>query len=113
MNGDNTSAQCILTAARAPSTCWNTFTAAFTGENFAARLVIGDLARVRGNDMPWTCPVCRQPIRRSDDDARRHKYEAVPRTGQLYRCHVCRVDLLFDPVPKKLIIVERDPGAPR
>ena len=105
MNGDNITAKCILIAERAPSTCGNTFTAAFTGEIFAAPLV-GHLARAGGDDMPWTCPVCRQPIRRSDN-------EAMPRIGQLYRCHVCRVDLVFDPKPQALIVIERDSGGQR
>ena len=47
--------------------------------------------------MPWYCPACKAQIRHSDLDDR-------PRSGQTYRCHVCRLDLELDVVSQKLIV---------
>jgi rubredoxin len=45
--------------------------------------------------MPWRCPACSIPIRHSEVEDR-------PRIGQRYRCHVCRLELVFDPHTNKL-----------
>jgi hypothetical protein len=39
--------------------------------------------------MPWRCPACETPIRHSEHEER-------PRTGVLYRCHLCRIELVLD-----------------
>jgi hypothetical protein len=47
--------------------------------------------------MPWRCPACRTEIRHNPVDAR-------PRTDEAYRCHVCRLDLVFDEGSSKMVI---------
>ena len=39
--------------------------------------------------MPWRCPVCQTEVRHSTLDEQ-------PRLGTPYRCHVCRLELMFD-----------------
>jgi len=39
--------------------------------------------------MPWRCPACETPIRHSETEER-------PRLGVLYRCHLCRIELVLD-----------------
>ena len=39
--------------------------------------------------MPWRCPACRTEIRH-------HPVETRPRTNEAYRCHVCRLEFVFD-----------------
>ena len=39
--------------------------------------------------MPWKCPACTQEIRHDPTDD-------APRLGVLYRCHVCRMELVLD-----------------
>jgi len=39
--------------------------------------------------MSWTCPACQNAIRHSD-------VETAPRSGVIYRCHVCRLELIVD-----------------
>src|SRR5436190_22962431 len=54
--------------------------------------------------MPWTCPSCRQPIQ--------HKTrEPMPRPATTYRCHVCRLDPVFDAIRQKLNAFD-DEGTP-
>jgi hypothetical protein len=45
--------------------------------------------------MPWTCPACQLQIRHSD-------LEPLPRPGAVYRCHVCRLELVVDRTTQKL-----------
>jgi hypothetical protein len=45
--------------------------------------------------MPWQCPACDVPIRHSE-------LEQSPRVGARYRCHLCRLELILDPVTDKL-----------
>jgi hypothetical protein len=47
--------------------------------------------------MPWRCPACETNIRRSEA-------EAAPRSGVIYRCHVCRLELLFDADTQRLAV---------
>jgi hypothetical protein len=47
--------------------------------------------------MPWRCPACRSEIWRSP-------IEATPDATVDYRCHVCRLDLRFDPATQKMFI---------
>ena len=47
--------------------------------------------------MPWHCPACNSIITHSEVDPR-------PRTGERYRCHVCRLTLEFDADADKLTI---------
>jgi hypothetical protein len=56
--------------------------------------------------MPWKCPACRDPIAHAAHDEH-------PRSHVIYRCHVCRVELVFDPTANKLIAAateEHDEG---
>jgi len=45
--------------------------------------------------MPWRCPACETPIRHSETEER-------PRIDVLYRCHLCRIELVFDLRTNKL-----------
>lgn len=47
--------------------------------------------------MPWRCPACRTVIHHNPLEDR-------PRTGEIYRCHVCRLSLEFDTGTDKLIV---------
>jgi hypothetical protein len=40
--------------------------------------------------MPWSCPACRTQIHHGPLEDR-------PRLNSLYRCHVCRLELILDP----------------
>jgi rubredoxin len=40
--------------------------------------------------MPWRCPACQLAIQHSE-------LELEPRLGVRYRCHICRLELTFDP----------------
>lgn len=47
--------------------------------------------------MPWKCPACQTQIR--------HETETPePRPGVVYRCHVCRLELVFSPKTNKLVL---------
>ena len=45
--------------------------------------------------MPWRCPACQTHIRHSET-------EATPRAGVIYRCHICRLELVVDNDTQKL-----------
>lgn len=47
--------------------------------------------------MPWKCPACSSNIGHSEADA-------LPRLGVLYRCHICRLELVLDPALNKLVL---------
>ena len=47
--------------------------------------------------MAWRCPACRSTIPHNTLDSR-------PREDEAYRCIVCRLDLLFDPVANELVL---------
>jgi hypothetical protein len=47
--------------------------------------------------MPWTCPACSLAIKHSDQDAN-------PRPGVVYRCHICRLELVLDKSSNKLVL---------
>ena len=47
--------------------------------------------------MPWTCPACSLAIHHSDS-------EPSPRPGVVYRCHICRLELILDPHTNKLVL---------
>jgi hypothetical protein len=56
--------------------------------------------------VPWTCPACGDKIRHEQDK---------PLPGVVYRCHVCRLELMFDPGTLKLVIApvsNEDPDRP-
>jgi hypothetical protein len=48
--------------------------------------------------MPWTCPICSSSINHNDP-------EPAPRSGVIYRCHVCRTELVADTTTGKLLVV--------
>ena len=45
--------------------------------------------------MPWRCPACQTQIRHSDAEDR-------PRPHVVYRCHICRLELMLDQTTDKL-----------
>ena len=47
--------------------------------------------------MPWRCPACHVHIAHSDVEER-------PRVGVTYRCHICRLELAFDPDSDKMTV---------
>ena len=49
--------------------------------------------------MPWRCPACATEI------SHRTAAEAMPRPGQHYRCHVCRLELVYDAEVNKMVVV--------
>jgi len=53
--------------------------------------------------MPWKCPACQTEIRHDGD---------VPTPRRVYRCHVCRLELVIDGSTEKLTVAplstERD-----
>jgi hypothetical protein len=45
--------------------------------------------------MTWTCPACRTTIQHTEEQ---------PRPGTIYRCHVCRLELVVDTELGKLTL---------
>ena len=45
--------------------------------------------------MPWTCPACQTRIRHDSDQ---------PHPHIIYRCHVCRLELLLDESTGRLTV---------
>ncbi len=43
--------------------------------------------------MPWKCPACGMSIQHRED---------MPRPGIVYRCHICRLELMVDRTTGKL-----------
>jgi hypothetical protein len=43
--------------------------------------------------MPWTCPACLRLIQHSAE---------MPHPDRVYRCPVCRLQMVFDPDQKKM-----------
>jgi len=56
--------------------------------------------------MPWSCPACGAIIRHS-------AVEEQPRVSARYRCHICRLELVMDPLLLKLTVVPLDDEPPR
>lgn len=53
--------------------------------------------------MAWTCPAC---------DSTVHHTEDAPRPGIIYRCPVCRLELVTDPASGKMTVAPM-PGEKR
>jgi hypothetical protein len=47
--------------------------------------------------MPWKCPACQTAIAH-DQGA------SAPSPNTVYRCHVCRLELVVDPITNKLAL---------
>jgi rubredoxin len=47
--------------------------------------------------MRWRCPACQLTIRHNE-------LESTPRPGEHYRCHICRLELVFDPITGGLTV---------
>jgi hypothetical protein len=45
--------------------------------------------------MPWKCQACQTTLRQSSEEER-------PVKGLTYRCHVCRLELMLNPVNDRL-----------
>jgi len=58
---------------------------------------VGTLGYIRHCAMPWRCPACQTEVRHDS-------VSGPPRTGEKYRCHVCRLDLLFDSVTNHMVV---------
>jgi len=56
--------------------------------------------------MPWRCPACETQIRPTEP-------EATPRPGVVYRCHVCRLELVVDDQTQKLTVPPLFDESPR
>jgi hypothetical protein len=54
--------------------------------------------------MPWRCPACETPIQHS-------AVEDHPRPGIVYRCHICRLELVWDREANRLVVAPLDPPA--
>jgi hypothetical protein len=52
--------------------------------------------------MPWRCPACRSEIYHHPVDA------SFPDPHDAYRCHVCRLDLRFNPVTQSMEVTTFD-----
>ena len=50
-----------------------------------------------GHPVSWNCPACNTVLRHSELDAK-------PRTGERYRCHICRLSLDFDARLDRLVV---------
>ena len=53
--------------------------------------------------MPWKCPACSEQIRHS-------QCEDQPRPGGIYRCHICRLELVLDLGSAKLTVAPLPDG---
>jgi rubredoxin len=51
--------------------------------------------------MPWSCPACQIQIKHNE-------FEQAPRAGSVYRCHVCRLELVLDVATGKLTVAPLD-----
>ena len=47
--------------------------------------------------MPWKCPACQTQIRHGEHEER-------PRADTLYRCHICRLELMLDTSTDRLTV---------
>jgi len=47
---------------------------------------------------PWMCPACGLQIRHERDS------HEEPRVGVIYRCHICRLELVYDENKKRLAL---------
>jgi len=56
--------------------------------------------------MSWKCPACLTQIRHDGD---------APQPRKVYRCHVCRLELVLDEDTQKLVVapLPGDPTPPR
>jgi hypothetical protein len=46
--------------------------------------------------MPWTCPACRTQVQHSTER---------PRPDRIYRCPVCRLQMIFDSATQKMQVL--------
>ena len=56
--------------------------------------------------MPWRCPACHTAILHSE-------VELTPRANALYRCHVCRLELVLDASGERLTVAPFDDEPPK
>jgi hypothetical protein len=55
--------------------------------------------------MSWKCPACQSPIRHGE-------VELTPRPGVIYRCLVCRLELIKDPHSDKMTVAPLPSDSP-
>jgi hypothetical protein len=55
--------------------------------------------------MPWKCPACQTPIAHDPRVLR-------PESNAVYRCHVCRLELVIDPATERLTLAPLEPREP-
>ncbi|HKB12558.1 MAG TPA: hypothetical protein VKD69_17975 [Vicinamibacterales bacterium] len=56
--------------------------------------------------MPWKCPACQTQIRHGEIDDR-------PRGDRVYRCHICRLELVLDLAMNRLVVAPMPPDESR
>jgi hypothetical protein len=56
--------------------------------------------------MPWRCPACRSAIQHNEIESR-------PRPGVVYRCYVCRLELVLNENTDYLDVTAMRTPAPR
>ena len=54
--------------------------------------------------MPWKCPACQTEILHDSD---------APQPGQIYRCHICRLELILDEALQQLTVAPRPGDTPK
>jgi hypothetical protein len=48
--------------------------------------------------MPWKCPACSEQIHHAPE-------QEAPQRGTVYRCHICRLELILDGPNGKLTVM--------
>jgi transposase-like protein len=66
-------------------------------ETGVAELALLFVPALSSATVPWRCPACQLPIHHNE-------LEAMPRPGERYRCHVCRLELVMDLTTRRLMI---------
>jgi hypothetical protein len=57
---------------------------------------------------PWKCPACQSNIRSHQVTG---QLRDEPATGVVYRCHICRLELVYDPISRALQVPPLDRGS--
>jgi len=56
--------------------------------------------------VPWNCPNCWYPLTHRPT-------ELAPQIHKIYRCPICKVDLVFDPQKRELVFAPFEPDTPQ
>ena len=77
-----------------------------TGAAAVAELAVPLVPALISGTVPWRCPACQLPIRHNE-------LESMPRAGEQYRCHVCRLELVMDTDTGRLTVPMIESRPPR